>query len=55
MEKNSPLGYGDQAKPSDAAFEADDGPLTADEFDALQVISSAALPNGRVVQKESLF
>ena len=37
------------------AYEADDGPLTAQEFEELRVIANSALPKGKIVKKRSLF
>jgi hypothetical protein len=43
------------AKEELPAYEADDGPLSARDVKALGKIAGAALPNGRVVKKQSLF
>jgi hypothetical protein len=43
------------AKDELPAYEADGGPLTARDVKDLRVLSDAALPNGRVVMKRSLF
>lgn len=43
------------AKEELPACEADDGPLPAKDITALRKVASAALPEGRVVNMQSLF
>ena len=43
------------AKEELPAYEADDGPLPAKDIKALRKVAAAALPQGRVVKKQSLF
>ena len=43
------------AKEELPAYEADDGPLSARDVKALRKVTGAALPQGRVVKKQSLF
>jgi hypothetical protein len=43
------------AKDELPAYEADEGPLSARELQALRKIADAALPKGRIVTKQSLF
>jgi hypothetical protein len=37
------------------AYEADDGPLAAQDLRALRKVASAALPQGKLLKKQSLF
>lgn len=37
------------------AYEADDGPLTARELDAVRKVAAAGLPAGKVLRKQTLF
>ena len=43
------------AKDDLPAYEADDGPLTARELDAVRKVAAASLPTGKVVSKQTLF
>jgi hypothetical protein len=43
------------AKDELPAYEADDGPLTAQEVSALRKVAAASLPKGKVLRKETLF
>jgi hypothetical protein len=43
------------AKDDLPAYEADDGPLTARELNAVRKIAAASLPTGKVLSKQTLF
>ena len=43
------------AKDELPAYEADDGPLTARQFQALRKVAAPSLPQGKVLREESLF
>lgn len=43
------------AKEDLPAYEADDGPLTARELNAVRKVAAASLPTGKVLGKQSLF
>jgi hypothetical protein len=43
------------AKEELPAYEADDGPLTARELNAVRKLAAASLPTGKVLRKRSLF
>ena len=43
------------AKEELAAYEVDDGPLTARELTAMSKIAAASLPTGKVLSKKTLF
>jgi hypothetical protein len=43
------------AKEELPAYEADEGPLSARDHTALRKMAQAALPQGRIVKKQSLF
>jgi len=43
------------AKEELPAYEADEGPLAAQDLRALRKIASAALPKGKLLKKQSLF
>ena len=43
------------AKDDLPAYEADDGPLTARELNAVRKVAAASLPTGKVVSKQTLF
>lgn len=43
------------AKEELPAYEADDGPLTARELNAVRRVAAARLPTGKVINKQSLF
>jgi hypothetical protein len=43
------------AKDDLPAYEADDGPLTARELNAVCKVAAASLPTGKVLSKQTLF
>jgi hypothetical protein len=43
------------AKDELPSYEADDGPLTARELNAVRKIAAASLPTGKVLSKQTLF
>ena len=43
------------AKDDLPAYEADDGPLTAHELNAVRKVAAASLPTGKVLSKQTLF
>ncbi len=43
------------AKDELPTYEADDGPLTARELNAVRKVAAASLPTGKVLSKQTLF
>jgi hypothetical protein len=43
------------AKDELPSYEADDGPLTARELNAVRKVAAASLPTGKVIRKQTLF